>query len=572
LSISEIPRSEHPRPDFMRENWISLNGEWEFSFDEPVFDRKITVPFVCESKLSGVYDTGFHKRVWYRRTFRLPEEMQGKLAFIHFGAIDYLSRLWVNGVFIAEHEGGQTSFKADITHALNMSGENEILVQADDDPFDLGKPRGKQHWEENPSSIFYTRTTGIWQSVWLEAVSSSHLDSFCIIPRLDDKSVEFEYSLSGEGQLILEVDISFNGAPIAKATIATPQKSGGLSVKLIQPSAAAPGYCWDMSWSPEAPRLFDVEFRVVKDGVVEDTVSTYFGLRKISVENGVFMLNNHPYFQKLLLDQGYWPDSVMTAPSDESFVDDIKSVKAMGFNGVRKHQKIEDPRFLYHADRLGLLVWAESGSAYEYSTDYAVKMCKEWMEAVLRDRNHPCIVVWTPLNESWGVQEIRNDSRQQAHSVALCNLIKSIDGTRPVVDNDGWEHTCGDLLTIHDYSSNPDILRNRYREIPDSVPGGKPLFADGWKRSFKSVIVSEFGGIKHSPESEPDSWGYCEDKSPEEYLEHFRELSKALRESPVVQGYCYTQFTDVGTERNGLLHSDRSPKIPLDLIKKANVI
>lgn len=574
---SSIPRSEHPRPDFCRDSWITLNGPWDFSMGQDTFDQTIMVPFAPESKLSGIGDTGFHPVVWYRRSFTVPEAMQNRRILLHFGAVDYACRVWVNDSFVTSHTGGQSSFSVDITHAVRFTGENTVVVRAQDAPQALDQMRGKQFWEEESRGIFYTRTTGIWQSVWLEAVDEVHLEQVRITPLYDEKSVRFDYQLScGEqhGPLALQIAISLQGRPVLSATL-QPESLYGSATFVLDRGAKVWNFTEELSWSPEHPRLLDVEFRVWEDGCCRDMVRSYFGMRKVSIENGVFLLNNRPYFQKLVLDQGYWPDALMTAPTDEAFISDLQMIKEMGFNGLRMHQKAEDPRFYYHADRLGLLVWAEIGSAYLYSPDYAQQFYKEWSDCVLRDYNHPCIIVWTPLNESWGILEIDTDSMQQAHSRAAYYITKSLDATRLVIDNDGWEHTFGDLLTIHDYESDASVWQTRYATL-DAVlamrPGGRSLFASGHEYHGQPIIVSEYGGIFLATDTAEDSqaWGYSSDRDPKAYAAHIARLNAQLLQSPLVQGYCYTQLCDVETEQNGLLTYDRQPKVPLSLIAAAN--
>ena len=570
--MSNLPRTEHPRPDFARECWMTLNGEWDFSIANDRFDQKIIVPFACECTLSGIGDTGFHPVVWYRRQFKIPSEMHGKHILLHFGAVDYSCSVWVNGVLVKEHTGGQSSFAADITHAIRWDEENLLVVRVQDDPQNLEQPRGKQFWEEKSRSIFYTRTTGIWQSVWLEAVSPAHLVNVRITPLFDEKAVCFDYKLSENSGLALETYISFQGTPVTTLTVHPQSAAGSFTVNVDRPTADIWNFYEDLAWSPEHPRLFDVRFRVLCKGQCTDEVHSYFGMRKVAVENGRFLLNGRPYYQKLVLDQGYWPQSLLTAPDDEAFVKDIQLVKEMGFNGVRLHQKVEDPRFYYHADRMGLLVWGEIGSAYIYSPEYAKNFYQEWVDCVLRDYNHPCIVVWVPLNESWGVQEIWKDPMQQAHSMAAYHITKSLDRTRPVVDNDGWEHTCGDLLTIHDYEGNASVLLERYAEMERILkyrPGGKDLFAYGYGYVERPVIVSEYGGVRFAQEG-TDGWGYSSDNDPHNYVQHVASLTAALLRSPHVQGYCYTQLCDVESEQNGLLTYERKPKVDLKLIREAN--
>ena len=569
--MNQIPRPEYPRPDFQREKWLPLNGEWDFSFDEPIFDQKILVPFACETKLSGIHDTSFHNAVWYRRSFSLPEPMHDRQILLHFGAVDYTCRLWVNDQFIREHTGGQCGFSADITDALNASGENVIVLEARDDPADLEMPRGKQYWKPESESIFYTRTTGIWQSVWLEAVSPMHLRSCRITPLFDERSVRFSYALSAVPQHVtLTAEITFRGKTAGAVSVTPTSARGAFDWQIDQSALSAWNYQEDLVWTPEQPNLFDVTFRILEHGCEVDAVQSYFGMRKVSIQNGQFLLNNRPYYQKLVLDQGYWPESLLTAPSDEAFIRDIELTKAMGFNGVRKHQKVEDPRYLYHADRMGLLVWGEIGAAYLYSEQYADRIYREWLDVIRRDYNHPCIVVWTPLNESWGVQEIETDPRQQAHSEAMVAITKSMDTTRLVVDNDGWEHTNGDLLTIHDYSPSGEMLRAHLGSM-DAIlalrPAQRALFVGRHAYAGQPILLSEFGGVKFVPGTEAQhSWGYCEADSCAAFAGKLRELFDAVRACPLVDGYCYTQLTDVETEQNGLLTYDRTPKLPLETI------
>lgn len=571
--MMSIPRSEYPRPQLRREPWLCLNGQWDFSIGEKTFDKTILVPYACETPLSGINDKGFHKTVWYRRSFLLPSSMAGKRILLHFGAVDYSCDVWVNGQYIRSHVGGQTSFSADITEAVRELGDNVIELKAEDDYQDLEMPRGKQFWELHSKSIFYSRTTGIWQTVWIEAVDPLYLVGCRITPEYDDRSVRFEYILSRKAKT-LAFDITFQGTEAGSLTVSPQSCKGSVTLRLDQTGLQAWSFQEELSWTPENPRLFDVKITVSDEAGVTDTVDAYFGMRKVSIENGKFMLNNREYYQKLVLDQGYWEASLLTAPTDEDYIRDIEMTKAMGFNGVRKHQKVEDPRYLYHADRLGLLVWGEFGAAYVYSREYAHRMYAEWMEAVERDYNHPCIVAWTPLNESWGVPQIKVDKFQQAHCNALIYMTKSLDLSRPVIDNDGWEHIGGDLLTIHDYASSGEVLKKHFGSM-DAIlaltPAGRSLYADGCGYQGQPILVTEFGGVKYAPESElARSWGYCVETDPGAYGRKLAELFRALQESPLVQGYCYTQLTDVENEENGLLTYGREIKIPLETIRKIN--
>lgn len=568
---TKVPRGEYPRPQFVRDSWMSLNGEWDFSFETDQFDLKIIVPYVYQSQLSGI---GINKAcdvVWYRKSFVLPEEMRGERILLHFGAVDYLCKVWVNGKHMTTHEGGHISFETEITEAL-CEGENVITVMVEDKVKDLEMPRGKQIWKEESEGIFYTRTTGIWQSVWLEGVKSGYLDHVYITPDLDHRSADFQYEIRGVKKAQLRTQISFEGVALSDITIDAKREEGSFSVTLDQQLLSKWSFQEEMTWTPENPRLFDVVYTLIVDGEAVDRVTSYFGMRKVSVENGRFLLNNRPYYQKLLLDQGYWRKSLLTAPKDEDFVKDIELAKSMGFNGVRKHQKIEDPRFLYHADKLGFLVWGEIAAAYVYSRKYVKRITAEWIDEILRDYNHPCIVAWTPLNESWGVHNIKDNVEQQSHSAAMIYLTKSLDTTRPVISNDGWEHTCTDLLTIHDYEWRREILKERYSSVENilrSCASGRPLFANGWEYKGQPILVTEFGGISYQKD-EKKGWGYSNAVSDEDFAIRYNNVISPILQSPYVQGFCYTELTDVEQEINGLLTYDRKPKISVDVIKKIN--
>ncbi len=566
-----VPRNEYPRPQFVRNEWYNLNGEWEFSFDTDCFDRKIIVPYVYQTELSGINIQDPHEIVWYRRSFVLPEGMKGKKTILHFGAVDYHCHVWVNDVFIMEHTGGHISFEMDITHALT-TGDNTIVLKACDSPSDLEMPRGKQYWKDKSEGIFYNRTTGIWQTVWLEAVEETYLDKVYITPDLDNMQVEFNYEIVGKKAVELRTEIYLGDELLVINTIETKRNAASYKVLLDQQILKNWNFQENLAWTPENPILFDVIFKVYEDGREVDHVTSYFGMRKVSIENGKFLLNNRPYYQKLLLDQGYWEPSLLTAPTDEDFIKDIELAKSMGFNGVRKHQKIEDPRFLYHADKMGFIVWGEIAAAYVYSRKYVKRITHEWIDEILRDYNHPSIVAWTPLNESWGVINIKDKKEQQSHSAAMVHLTKSLDQTRPVISNDGWEHTCTDLVTIHDYEWNKEILKERYRTLENILnyaPGGRPLMAHGWKYEGQPILVTEFGGISYK-KGDWEGWGYSNATSDEDFAQRYCDVVYPLLESPFVQGFCYTEITDVEQEINGLCTYDRKPKIDVEVIRAIN--
>ncbi|MEA5048131.1 MAG: glycoside hydrolase family 2 TIM barrel-domain containing protein [Eubacteriales bacterium] len=564
-----VPRNEYPRPHFVRPDWLCLNGVWEFSFDKPVYDRTIIVPYAPECRLSSVGVTAYFETLYYRRTFRLPATMSGKRILLHFGAVDYTCRVFINGAAVGAHQGGHTAFSFDITDSICLDGENELRVEARDDPLDLTMPRGKQFWKEHSEGIFYTRTSGIWQSVWLEPVSNAYLKQVKITPHLFDRSVRFDYSLSRPAAL--EIAVSCGVTPVMRALCSGQGKSGTCTLYVDRQQEPSWFFCEEHAWSPETPRLFDVTFRVLEGETVTDTVQSYFGMRDVRVENGLFLLNGRPRIQRLVLDQGYWPESLLTAPTDEDFIKDIKLVKEMGFDGVRLHQKIEDPRFLYHADHMGLLVWSEFPAAYEYRSTAITRTMDEWAQAVESNYNFPSVVAWTPVNESWGVTDMAARPEQRAFVRMLYYLTKALDQTRPVIDNDGWEHCGGDLTTIHDYEPEETVLAVRYDSL-DSIlhsrPEGRALFATDEFYSGQPILITEFGGIAFQAGTDTVGWGYSSAAGEEDFLAKYAAIMRPIQKSPQIQGFCYTQLMDVEQEINGLLTYDRKPKAALSRIRE----
>ena len=581
MTTTSLPRNDYPRPQFERGSWVSLNGTWEFAFDDNRVGRKhkwhhgqtalsgqIQVPFTFESKLSGIGEPGFHDTVWYRRSFSVPPEWADRRVHLHFGAVDYLASVWVNGELVATHEGGHTPFFADITDAL-QPGDNVRVVKGEDFSLDLSLPRGKQFWKPKSHGIFYTRTTGIWQSVWMEAVDETHLAKVRMTPNIDKGELElhaYTKGLSKDDKVALKVEVSFKGTPVTE-DVYTLKAEEEIRTVLLQHYN---GFRRCHLWSPENPQLYDIKFTLTKNGQTVDEVTSYFGMRKITVENGRLMLNNRFYYMRLVLDQGYFPDGNLTPPSDEAIKKDVELTKEMGFNGARKHQKLEDPRYHYWCDRLGLLVWSEAANAYQYSFEYVRRFTKEWQESIDRDYNHPCIVAWVPLNESWGVWDIKENEYQQQHALAMYHLTRSLDKSRLVVSNDGWEHMRTDLLTIHDYEASQAVLEDRYRTAESSIESikghNRRCFAGGMQYEGQPILVSEFGGISFK-KSEWEGWGYSGAENDEDFVRKLKAVVDPMLTSPVVQGYCYTQLTDVEQEINGLLTYDRTPKVPLEQIR-----
>jgi beta-galactosidase/beta-glucuronidase len=573
-----VPRdTEHPDPQFERQEWLSLDGEWEFSFDcaaeagEVEWNRRITVPYPPESELSGVADTSYHRVVWYRRAFDVPSDWNGRRLVLHFGAVDYRATVWVNDVLVARHEGGHTPFSADMTAALRP-GRQTAVVRAEDDPEDMAMPRGKQDWLSESHHIWYPRTTGIWQTVWLEALPRTAIASLRMTPDLGRFAVDFEVGVDGdEDGLTLSLQLRLKDQLLCEDRYVV--RGGAVSRSLVLDDPGIYSERNRILWTPENPVLLDVELVLCRGGEELDRVRSYTALREAAARDGHFQLNGRPYFLRLVLDQGYWRESHLAAPSDAALRHDVELAKALGFNGVRKHQKAECPRYLYWADRLGLLVWSEMPSAYSFSSAAAVRLVREWSEVIERDRNHPSVVVWVPLNESWGVPDMETSQRQRHLAHTLYHLSKTLDGTRPVVGNDGWEQPVGDLLTIHDYNRDPGVLRERYgtREhvletVRTTRPQNRRIILGPFAADGAPAILSEFGGVRFAPGA--DGWGYDEAESPEVLLAKYAALVAAAT-STALAGFCYTQFADTFQEQNGLLFEDRTPKAELSELARA---
>lgn len=572
----------YPRPQLVRKSWLSLDGQWDFTFDNSgnysapeddiIWSHQITVPYPPESIASGVADRGLNKICWYRKTINFkPTTMR---TLLHFGAVDYQATVWVNGKMVAKHEGGHTPFMADITTALNPTGEQIITVQVEDDPLDLAKPRGKQDWQKEPHSIWYPRTTGIWQSVWLEEVPMTYIGQLRWTPDLDSFSIGCDVHTHGDSVDNLTVGIKIWHKNDVLANDRYQVKNGEMSrcINLADPGIDDARHA--MLWSPENPILFDAEVSLWEGDTLVDTITSYTALRSVRAERDRFMLNGRPYTLRLVLDQGYWNDTLLAAPNDEAYKRDVELTKMMGFNGVRKHQKIESPRYMYWADKLGLLMWEEMPSAYRFSDKTIPRLTAEWMETINRDYSHPCVVAWVPFNESWGVPNLPTSNAQRSAVKALYHLTKSLDATRLVIGNDGWEATETDLLTIHDYDCNPESVKSRYAlDAQDELfkrrrPGYRMLTLDGHPYKGQPILLTEFGGISFVPElkGNEQAWGYSKAATIEEFRSNYEQLLKVVNETELFAGFCYTQFADTFTETNGLLYGDRRPKFDIEQI------
>ena len=568
-------RKEYPRPQFRRENWQSLNSEWEFAFDDKnegiksglwqgnkALPLKINVPFSYEYPASGVGDTAQHDVVWYRRTFAIAEGNGGSRALLCFNAADYQTDVWLNGVHILTHTGGFTPFSADITDILK-EGENVLVVRCEDTLNDA-VPRGKQSWTGSPFSCFYVPNTGIWQNVWLEFFGEDCIAEHSLFCDYDKTELYGELATLYGSADEAEIAVVFDGKLIKRERLTLRGRHNNYRFTLPK------DYTDDYSWSPENPRLLYVDFALYKGGKQIDLAHTRIGMRKISVdEHGKICLNNRPYYQRLVLDQGYWQESGLTPPSAEALRKDIELTKAMGFNGARKHQKLEDPYFCYYAEELGFLTWCEMPSAYRFCAEETAAITKEWQEIVRAGRNCTSNVCYVPLNESWGAREIATDERQKAFARSLYFLTKSLDPTRLISTNDGFEVVNPtDILGVHDYDAEKAEDFAKYANGYDGMhPQGFALFAEGEKYAGEPVLLTEFGGRAFQTDAKGEAWGYSGAAQNEEaFLKQLGSIMQGVY-SCNFQGYCYTQLTDVQQEVNGLLYADRQPKADLERLK-----
>jgi beta-galactosidase/beta-glucuronidase len=576
--------SNHPRPQLERSQWRDLCGTWRFAFDEKgawhtpsivTFDKEILVPYCPESPASGIADQGYHNVVWYAKTIELePKELpqMGQRLLVHFGAVDYEARVWANGQLVAQHRGGHTPFVADITEAI-QDNQVEIVVQAKDDPLDLAKPRGKQDWQVEPHEIWYPRTTGIWQPVWLELVPETRLDRVIWTPHLDRWEIGFEAQLTGplepdmwvQVRLLLDdQQLAFDRYSVSKLEVAR---------RITLPDPGIDDFRNELLWTPHHPRIIQAEIELVRmigqDVIVLDRVQSYTALRSVSLSDHRLLINGRPYFLRMVLDQGYWPNGIMTA-TDEELRFDVEMTKRLGFNSARKHQKIENPRWLYWCDVLGLMVWEEMPSPYRFTAASVSRLTEEWVEAIERDRSHPCIVGWVPFNESWGVPDLPSNPAHRDYVSALYHLTKTLDPTRPVIGNDGWETVATDIVGIHDYENDPTKIYDRYKDV-DTIktllerqqPGGRPLAVGSFRFDEHPVVLSECGGIAYAPKDEKRGWGYSRVSDETTFLSKYTALCETIFDCTGLTGFCYTQLTDTYQEKNGILYADRTPKADL---------
>ncbi|KAF9694757.1 hypothetical protein EKO04_007258 [Ascochyta lentis] len=568
----------------------------------------IQVPYVFQCPASGIEEKGVHEVFWYERNIFDPRSEQNKQngyrILARFGAVDYEAQVWVDGHFVGGHRGGHVPFDIDITDAFAKESTQRLTLRVYDSAYDLTQPRGKQYWGAQPESIFYTPSGGIWQNVWLEAVPFVRIgdSSHGTVMRSNDiESGKLHASVKILGrpaghQYSVELEVSLKGTHVSTTEkIELPRESNLVSldadVRLSEDVKAQLGEslieAFDdvrdgvVLWSPDDPTLYDIVIRLY-DGTstLVDTIHTSTGMRSLSWDKGMFRINNKPHFQALFLDQGYWPDTFMTPPSSEALKTDIELAQKMGFNGCRKHQKVEDPIFHYWADRLGFLVWGEMANAYAFSAEYVERFEQEWREAVLRDINHPCVVAWTPVNESWAYTDLANNQTHRDHIKSLYYATKALDPTRPINDNCGWEHVQTDLTTFHDYSDG-DALTKTCTSIEGilSPKAGRTMFlsaigniAGSSHKEEAPVICTEFGGINIARDatgsSDQRDWGYTTATDPRDLLKRIEKMMTGIADPGLIGGFVYTQLTDIEQEVNGLYTPDRKPKLDADAVKQ----
>lgn len=558
--MATLIRNEYPRPQFVRKEWICLNGEWQYETDReqtgferqlwlaPELHETILVPFCRESRLSGIGDTDFCTCVWYRREVELPEAWTAnRRVLLHFGACDYQTTVWLNGQKVGEHIGGYSSFTFDITPYL-QPGKQVITVCAVDDLCSRLQPGGKQSRNRESHGCFYTRTTGIWQTVWLEAVPEIYVKQLRFYPLPEEQAVEVEILAENASGSEVSVEISFGGKKMGAATGKILLHSCRLRIGLEE------SHLWDIGCG----NLYDVSV-----SLGEDRVSSYFGLRSVTMRDGILVLNGKKVFQRLVLDQGYYPDGIYTAPTDEALKRDVENAMQMGFNGARLHQKVFEERFLYHCDKLGYLVWGEFADwGLDLTAPTAYRgFLQEWLEVLKRDFNHPAIIGWCPFNET-------NPKQDPALIRLVADLTRSIDPTRLYLETSGWAHIAelGDLLDFHCYEQDPVKLRERLAPLAR----GEAILLDSPYTKATAVgiptFISECGGIRWTTEK-AGSWGYGEDpQTIEDFYKRFGEILGAIMENPVIGGFCYTQLYDVEQEKNGLCTYDRQMKFDPDQI------
>ena len=576
------PRPEHPRPQFQRTTWLNLNGTWNFAIDsgqsgeakgwarDPLqLNRAITVPFCPESSLSGIQYTDFMPSVWYHRTLDIPDEWTGKRVLLHFGAVDYHCKAWVNGQLIGQHYGGSSSFTFDITDALT-SDANHLVVCANDDTRSGDQPSGKQCPDLYSRGCHYTRVTGIWQTVWLEAVPETRIETVRIVPDLDSSRFVLTPTFKNAHRGHIFRAVLLNGQEEVAVSTMPATSGAAMSLRIKNPQP----------WSPDNPHLYDLRFELCDGDTTIDTVNSYAGLRKFHIEGHKFYLNNTPIFLRLVLDQGFYPDGIWTAPSDNMLKADIEKSLAVGFNGARLHQKVFEERFHYWADKLGYLTWGEYCDwGMNFGSPQSIhNQQREWREIVQRDLNHPSILAWTPYNETRGGATNHFEAHRRAVQETY-DLTRALDPSRPCHDTSGYVHVCTDIYTVHDYEQDPVKFKATYAPVsPDdweNTPIRFPELCVPYQG--QPYVVDEYGGTWWDPNAveteqaadRKSSWGYGKRPTDiEEVYHRIEKLTAILLNHPNIAGYCYTQLTDIEQEQNGIYTYDRREKFDAARLKK----
>lgn len=600
----QVPRTEIPNPSHHRPAWRTLNGTWDFAVDNemlirspsdlprgestgkvPQFTETVQVPFCPQSDLSGVGLTDDQAVIWYRREFPLSErEAEGRV-FIVFGAVDYACTLWVNGRWAAVHRGGYAPFRTEIT-SLVSGDSNEILLRVVDSR-NPEQPRGKQSWQE-PFNCWYRGCSGIWQPVWLEFTPRDGISSVrttAVVTKIHSDILSnaehrgTERTVRDRGSAHLQVVVTPLDPCEGEITVTVTHENNPVCTVRRETGYPATVFHLDFEdlplWSPETPDLFDLEI-TMSTPAGRDTIQTYIGFRRVSIANGMLHLNGKPVYQRLVLDQGYWPDGLYTAPDDTAIRRDIETAQDMGFNGCRKHAKIEDPRFYYWADRLGYLVWEELPPAYLFTPASQRELIEHTLDMIKRDGTHPAVICWTLFNESWGVPDVHHEPEQRSFVDKLIETVRFLDPERLVIGNDGWEHTGGDVYGLHSYAPTAkELERDLNSAFSTTPPGrlnnGRPFHSTPSLPGGRLKLVTEFGGTGYLAigDGRVDAWGYDNlAESPRDLLERIGSLVQTLRSRSDLSGFVYTQLTDVEQEVNGLLFADRSPKIDTAAIRK----
>lgn len=573
----------HPQPNMYRQNWQSLNGEWEFEFDYDniginkgyqkgmlEFNHKINVPYVYQSRKSGVTAKRECNVVWYKRSFSVDIKTL-KTYILHFQASDYKTQVWLNGTYIGENKNGFFNFSFDVGYLLET--DNEVIVRVEDYT-DTHQNLGKQTYKDETFLCWYTKSTGIWQDVWLEEVGFNYIDDILLTPCIEDATVEIEVQIKHSGNYELVTEIEYDGYLICESRNKFINKKLRTSCYLSTRHADFRLFYW----TPDNPNLYDIKFKLLRDGQVIDELDSYFGMRKVATNNGYVTINNERLFHKMILDQGYFGEGLMTPAGPEELLADVKKIKAMGFNGVRKHQKIEDSRFMYLCDKLGLIMWAELPSFYEFSFDSVTELTNTLSRFIKKHYNHPSVCTYVLFNESWGINRVYDSKEIQNLVDGAYHLVKSFDSTRLVIGNDGWEQTKTDIVSIHDYNENSQQITEIYKNQEWAVNGcpsqtsRRYNFVPGYKSEGQPFFISEFGGVAFETETAKnyDTWGYGKrTDDPKAVLNKIQALTNAFANNEYITGICYTQLTDVEQEVNGLLDHNHDYKFPIEDIKLA---